>query len=50
VTCAIYYANRLQQEQKLDEAVGGGARGVMLAHKPLNFEKCPLVFTVDSSY
>jgi len=40
----------LEQEQKLDKAGGGGVKGGILARKPLDFEKCPLVLTVEFIY
>jgi len=37
----------LEQEQKFDEAGGGGAREGTLARKALDFEKRQLVFTAE---
>ena len=39
-----------EREQKHDEAGRGGANRRMLACKPLNFEKCPLVLGVEFIY
>ena len=42
---------KLEQEQKLDEAGGGGGvREGTLAYKHRDFEKSPLVFTVEFIY
>jgi len=40
----------LEQEQKIDEAGDGGASEGTLARKPLDFEKRPLVFTIEFIY
>jgi len=43
-------ARKLEREQNHNEAGSGGTREGMLAHKSLNFQKCPLVFTLLSIY
>jgi len=47
---SVLSARKLEQERKLDEAGSGEAKEGMLARKPLNFEKRPLVSTVEFTY
>jgi len=43
----ILTARKLEREQKFNETGGGGRREGTLAHEPLDFEKLPLVLTVE---
>jgi len=41
---------KLEREQKFGEAGGGWVREGTFACKPVDFAKCPLVFTVEFIY
>jgi len=47
---AFWLCVNLEQGKNLNEAGGGGVKEEMLACKPLDFKKHPLVFTVELIY